>query len=42
VPWSRKVRSIGAVVAVVLVALLITVQRPAPAQAAGGSVNLDQ
>jgi hypothetical protein len=42
VPWSRKVRPIGAVVAVVLVALLVTVQRPAPAQAAGGSVNLDQ
>jgi hypothetical protein len=42
VPGNRKVRPIGAVFAVVLVALLVTVQGPAPAKAAGGSVNLDQ
>jgi hypothetical protein len=41
-PWSRKARPIGATFAIVIVALLVIVQRPLPARAAGTSVNLDQ
>jgi hypothetical protein len=38
----RRARHLGATLAFLLVALLVAVQRPLPAQAAGGSVNLDQ
>jgi hypothetical protein len=39
---GNRARPIGATFAVVLVAVLALVQQPATAQAAGGSVNLDQ